>query len=123
MSDYKRHKEHVSVGGKPKKVTPEVYEKKIKTKLNPDPIKAQTRKEILKSGYVEPGGQIKTIRTDVHTVGNKAQKAYENVRLRNLFKSGTKASQGLLKYGKYLGKATSAAGLLTLAAMLYANKD
>ena len=115
-------KNNTDMETKPNKITPEEYAKKTKSRKL-DPVKSMNRQQVLKSGMLEPGGQIKTIRKDIHTVGSKAQKSYENVHLRNLFKKSTKASKSLLKYGKYLGKATSAAGLLSLAAILYASKD
>ena len=115
-------KKHTDMDTKPKLVEPQEYNKKVKAIQNPDPIKVQTRKELLKSGHVEPGGPIKTIRKDVHKVLSKAEQAKANVKLSKLFKSGTK-SKSLLKYARYFGSAGSAVALLGLATMLYANRD
>jgi uncharacterized membrane protein len=72
---------------------------------------------------LEPGGQIKTIRKNVHTLKSKADKAYSNVKLSKLFKAGAK-SKNLLKYAKY-ARNLSASGLLLAAAAYLSsqNKD
>tara|TARA_R110000824_G_scaffold232395_1_gene420440 strand:+ start:11659 stop:13185 length:1527 start_codon:yes stop_codon:yes gene_type:complete len=108
-------KEHTDMSTKPNFVEPKEYKKSQNTKLKPiDALEKKTRGELVKAGTLEPGGQIKTVRKDVHTVLDKANKAKTNVKLRQVLKSGAKG-RNILKYLKYAGKGLSAAGLAALA--------
>ena len=112
-------KEHTDMSTKSNYVTQKDYKKSQKTKLKPiNPLEKKTRVELVRAGALEPGGQIKTVRKDAHKVLEKANRAKDKIKLKNIAKS-----KGALKYLKYAGRGLSAAGLALLAVSLLTDKD
>ena len=118
-------KKHTDMDTKPNFIKEKEYKKKKAKASTPKPLtpaEKATRQDIFKSKMLEPGGQIKTVRGDLHTLKDKADKAKSNVKLRNLFKSGVKG-KNLLKYAKYAKYGSGAGMAFLLAAHLLGKKD
>ncbi len=120
--DIKRIKDrgHVDMDTKPnfKRVDPSKPKVNTSQPLK-DPVKIQTRKELLKSGVLKEGGIYKTIKKDLGDVKSKFERSKKRNTLESVIKKGVR-SKGMGKYLRYAGRAMSAAGLAGLALQLYA---
>ena len=118
----KSMKKYTDIDNKPKlrpvksKSKSTISRKKPKISKMKDAFLArESRKEIVASGKLNSSSQQKNMMKNLGIIGKSKAKSREMIKLKTI-------SKNMLKYGKYATKGLSAAGLASLALMLY-NKD